>query len=251
MMSDEDDSASAFVMQWRWPIKYKTALSVMRLHCHLCNYPPHTHTLARLQEKEHVSNATSIRHICGVTLTYIAWVPSVSPSPLKRHQPTPLRPPLQCTVLHFVSSDYRSLQSCSRSALVATTKTRRPKPCDRWAHVVRRCPAKCRQHSSVCGLVAAQMFACVLRWNCWCPAERASEGCLSRQRSLSLSPQPPATVSISCNARRRHGGIFFETDDWSLRPSVPLQHTFSSPCEMSIWALTRRTSRTRVHLASV
>lgn len=29
-MSDEDESATAFVMQWRWPIKYKTVLSVMR-----------------------------------------------------------------------------------------------------------------------------------------------------------------------------------------------------------------------------
>ncbi len=29
-MSDEDESATAFVMQWRWPIKYKTLLSVMR-----------------------------------------------------------------------------------------------------------------------------------------------------------------------------------------------------------------------------
>lgn len=28
-MSDEDESATAFVMQWRWPIKYRTLLSVM------------------------------------------------------------------------------------------------------------------------------------------------------------------------------------------------------------------------------
>lgn len=122
--------------------------------------PPHTHisSVARKRtceqcnfDKTHLRSDTNIHSMRPVS----AHLPSPPPPPPP--------PPFQCTVLHFVSSDYRSLQSCSRSALVATTKTRRPKPCDRWAHVVRRCPAKCRQHSSVCGLVAAQMFACVLR----------------------------------------------------------------------------------------
>lgn len=39
-MSDEDDSGPAFVMQWRWPIKYKTPLSVMRYTVISATNPP-------------------------------------------------------------------------------------------------------------------------------------------------------------------------------------------------------------------
>lgn len=53
-MSDEDDSATAFIMQWRWPIKYKTLLSVRRYTVISATIFPTAR--GRLQEKRVQSN---------------------------------------------------------------------------------------------------------------------------------------------------------------------------------------------------
>lgn len=58
-MSDEDDSATAFVMQWRWPIKYNTLLSVMRYI--VISATIFSNNMSSAAEKK-VSNATLIEH---------------------------------------------------------------------------------------------------------------------------------------------------------------------------------------------
>lgn len=114
-MIDDDESATAFVMQWRWPIKHKTPLSVMR----------YTVISATILQKHELGCRTNVRK---ATLTE-QWG-------LTAHSTRPRQP--QSTVGHFVWSDHRSLQSCSRSALVAKATTCRPKPWDQWTRLIPR-----------------------------------------------------------------------------------------------------------------
>lgn len=128
-MSDEDESATAFVMQWRWPIKHKTLLSVMRYTVIQCSY-------------------------------------NMSPAAGKCVQNQ-----LQHTVGHFVWSDlitdHWSLQSCSRSALVAKTKIRRPKIL-RPLEAFHTTSSKLSEHISS-EYLTTQKVSWALRWNCRCP----------------------------------------------------------------------------------
>lgn len=94
----------------------------------------HTHKLS-CKEKEHVSNATSIRPIEGVTVTQHSMRPVSTEPPAPLPPPPPL-PTRGATFLSHLITDH--LNRAVDPPLWPQPKTRRPKPCDRWAHVVVR-----------------------------------------------------------------------------------------------------------------
>ena len=96
-MSDEDGSATAFVMQWRWPIKHKTRLSVMR------------YMVTYLQLFCYSLSPAAGTNVCWATLAEHWWVAQPRSCPAAQHGGT------FCRIWSPIIQIVQSIRPCGHS----------------------------------------------------------------------------------------------------------------------------------------